>query len=107
MSWQEIAPADLNRQIHDGEDWTLIDVREPVELDMAKVEGAVHIRMAEIPARLADIPTQGKVAVMCHSGIRSAQVCEFLTSRGFGGTYNVAGGIDRWSTDVDPSIARY
>ena len=61
----------------------------------------------DIPGRLADIPAQGNVAILCHAGVRSQHVCDYLTNRGIDGTYSVVGGIDRWSTDVDPDIPRY
>ncbi|MEL7536040.1 MAG: rhodanese-like domain-containing protein [Pseudomonadota bacterium] len=107
MSWHEIYPDELNRRIRHGEDWTIIDVREPEERVAAKITNTMHIRMSDIPARLADIPAAGKVAFLCHAGVRSQHVCDYLTNRGIVGTYSVVGGIDRWSTDVDPDIPRY
>ena len=107
MPWHEIYPDDLHRRIRRGEQWTIIDIREPEERVAAKLKDTLHIRMAEIPRRLADIPGDGKIAFLCHAGVRSQHVCDFLTNRGIDGTYSVVGGIDRWSTDVDPDIPRY
>ncbi|MEM8982629.1 MAG: rhodanese-like domain-containing protein [Pseudomonadota bacterium] len=107
MAWHEIYPDELAKRIRAGEDWTIIDIREPEERVAARIRHTKNIRMAEIPNRLAEIPDQGNVAFLCHGGVRSQHVCDFLTNRGIDGTYSVVGGIDRWSTDVDPDIPRY
>ena len=89
----------------------LLDVREPWEFALAaiRIDGArtLHIPMNEIPARLAEIDPAQPVVCICHHGARSAQVVAFLERAGFASAYNLAGGIDAWSRDVDPRIARY
>jgi len=85
---------------------TLLDVREPQELQIAAVPGAMHIPMREIPSRLAEIPRYRPVLVLCHSGGRSAVVAEWLHARGYPAE-NIAGGIDAWADEVDPEIPRY
>ena len=84
----------------------LLDVREQHELDFAKINSSVNIPMMEVPSRLSELNRDETYAVICHSGIRSAQVCGFLETKGFI-VYNVSGGIDRWSQDVDEKIKRY
>lgn len=84
----------------------LLDVREPFEVATAAVEGAVHIPMGSVPARLDEVPRDRRILCLCHHGARSAQVAAFLAAQGFD-VANVAGGIDRWSTDVDPEVPRY
>ena len=84
----------------------LLDVREPFEIATAHVEGALEIPMGQIPARIAEVPTDADLLVMCHHGGRSLQVAEFLNAQGFT-VSNVSGGIDQWSRTVDPSIPRY
>ena len=84
----------------------LLDVREQHEIDFAKIKGSTNIPMMEIPNRLFELKKENKFAVICHSGIRSAQVCKFLEMKGLT-VYNVSGGIDRWSQDVDEKIKRY
>ena len=94
-----------------AESFVLLDVREPWELQTARIDppGAMllHIPMREIPARLAEIPRERPVACLCHHGVRSAQVVAFLMQRGCADVYNLAGGIDAWSTLVDPQVPRY
>ncbi len=95
-----------------AQDWPdatriLLDVREPAELAQAAVAGATHIPMGDIPSRLNELDRAKVIVVMCHSGMRSRAVAEFLKSEGFQQVYNLAGGIDAWSREVDPSVPRY
>jgi len=89
----------------------VLDVREPHELAVARVlEDGVEvlaIPMGTIPARLAELDATRPVACLCHHGARSMQVAMFLQSRGFAQIANIAGGIDAWSLERDPGIARY
>jgi rhodanese-related sulfurtransferase len=86
---------------------TLLDVREHVELELAAVSGARHIPMREVPARLAELDRDAPLVVMCHSGGRSRRVAEYLSSNGFQKVFNLRGGIDAWSTEIDPQVPRY
>lgn len=89
-----------------SDDHILLDVREHVELESAAVDGALHIPMGEIPARLDEIPRDRTIICMCHIGGRSMQVAGFLAAQGFGQVLNMTGGIEAWLTDVDPDAAR-
>jgi rhodanese-related sulfurtransferase len=90
-----------------GDDVVLLDVREHDELAVAAVAGALHIPMREVPGRLADLDTQKPLVVMCHSGGRSRRVAEYLLGQGFTTVFNLRGGIDAWSTQLDSQIPRY
>jgi rhodanese-related sulfurtransferase len=103
----EITPTELNRRRQNGELWQLVDVREPWEVETASVEGANCIPMAEIPRRFTELDRATPVAVLCHSGGRSARVAAFLCENGFASVANVTGGIDAWSLQVDAGIPRY
>ena len=85
----------------------IVDVREPWEVEIASVAGAVNIPLGEVTRRVAEIPKDRPLAVMCHHGGRSAQATQWLRSQGFGNAMNLAGGIDAWSRLVDPGVARY
>ena len=97
----------------------LLDVREPWEFELAaiRIEGArtLHIPMNDIPARLAEIealrsiesPALRPVVCICHHGMRSAQVVAYLMRQGVSPVYNLAGGIEAWSTEVDAATPRY
>jgi len=85
----------------------LLDVREHDELAIAAVDGALHIPMREVPARLAELDPAKPLVVMCHSGGRSRRVAEFLKGNGFPNVFNLNGGIDAWSTQIDSRVPRY
>jgi len=85
----------------------VLDVREPWEVATASLPGSLAIPMREIPARLAELPAQRPVVCLCHHGMRSAQVGMFLERQGFDTVFNLTGGIDAWSHDVDPSVPTY
>jgi rhodanese-related sulfurtransferase len=89
----------------------LLDVREPWEFALAaiRIEGTstLHIPMNAIPPRLGELDAAQPVVCICHHGVRSAQVVAFLEREGFEAVYNLAGGIDAWSTQVDPGVPRY
>ncbi len=89
----------------------VLDVREPSELQIACIKAngfeLITIPMGVIPARLTELNPAQPVACLCHHGGRSMQVANFLKARGFGHVANIAGGINAWSNDVDPSVPRY
>ncbi len=91
----------------DADTIVLLDVREDVELGMAAIDGAMHIPMGQIPARIGELEPERTIVVMCHSGGRSAQVATYLSQQGFTSVFNLDGGIQAWSRDVDPSIPEY
>jgi rhodanese-related sulfurtransferase len=89
----------------------VLDVREPWEVQTAtlKEDGfkLVCIPMREVPARLAELNEDQPVACLCHHGMRSLQVANYLVQNGFTQVVNLQGGIDAWSSEVDPSVPRY
>lgn len=86
---------------------TLLDVREAWEVGTAHVAGSVHLAMNQVPSRLAELDPNAPLVVMCHGGIRSLQVAQYLADQGFADVYNLSGGIDAWSQEVDPTVPRY
>lgn len=85
----------------------LLDVREAEELAICQLAGARHVPMGEISARLDELPRDRALLVLCHHGARSLHVTRFLRGQGFDQASNVAGGIDAWAREVDPTLARY
>ena len=85
----------------------VLDVREPWEIATAQIPGSVAIPMREIPARSEELDDDAQIVCLCHHGARSAQVAMFLESRGFTKVFNLQGGIDAWSRQVDPSVPTY
>ena len=89
----------------------LLDVREPWEVALASIrlDGAQHqdVPMGQVPQRLGSLDPAQPVVCICHHGARSAQVVAFLERQGFESVYNLAGGIDAWSREVDTAVPRY
>ena len=90
-----------------GKEHTVLDVREARELEICRLEGALHVPMAEIPARTDELPMSQLLVVICHHGARSQMVVDFLRSAGFDNAVNLDGGIDAWACEVDQSMPRY
>jgi rhodanese-related sulfurtransferase len=104
---KEITVEDLARWRREERDFVLLDVREPYEIAAAALPKSVVIPMRELAARIAELPQDKPIAVLCHHGGRSAHVAAFLAARGFPDVANVGGGIDAYARRVDPSVPRY
>lgn len=106
---QPLAPTALAERLADTSRPApvLLDVREPWEIQTAAIAGSTSIPMAQIPARSEEIDPDAEVVCICHHGARSAQVAMFLESRGFTQVWNLSGGIDAWSRQVDASVPLY
>lgn len=85
----------------------LIDVREEDEREISVLEGDLHIPMNEISSRLPEIPKDRKVVIYCRSGHRSGLVVNYLRAIGFDDVWNLAGGINRWAFEIDPTMRQY
>lgn len=103
---KKINAPDLETLFNSNENFVLLDVRESDEVAHAKIDPHVHISMGIIPLRHKEIDKDTPIVVMCHSGVRSAQVCQYLEPLGYDVT-NLEGDIDAWSQQVDPSVPRY
>ena len=103
----EIAPVDLKARIERGDQPFILDVREPEEVAVAAFPNATRIPMGDIPSRLTELDPDRETIVVCHHGVRSAQVAMYLTRMGFEHAVNLSGGIDAWSLEVDPATPRY
>ena len=85
----------------------LVDVREPWETAICQIEGSKLMPLGSVPARLAELPTDRDLVLVCHHGNRSQRVAQWLEQNGYVRLYNLVGGVERWATDVDPQMARY
>lgn len=85
----------------------LLDVRERWEWDTARIEGAQHIPMREVPSRFEELERDRAVVAICHHGGRSLQVAMYLEKNGFTRVHNLQGGVDAWSRTVDPAVPLY
>lgn len=103
----EISVTELHRMHDDGGPFTLLDVREDDELAIASLDFAKHVPLASLPGRLGELNKNDDIVVMCHGGSRSGRAAQFLREQGFTSVANLAGGIDAWSHEVDPSVPTY
>lgn len=106
MNIPEITAAEFLERRTRGDSLTLLDVREDWEMSVASVPGVVHIPMAQVQARIAELDRNREIVVLCRSGRRSLEVAKFLQLSGFQAS-NLTGGILAWSRDIDPSIPTY
>jgi rhodanese-related sulfurtransferase len=103
----EITPREVKSMIDRGEKFLFVDVREKWEFDTSWIEGAVLVPMREIPANLAKFEEADRIILFCHHGIRSLDAAAWLRSQDITSAKSMAGGIDRWSAEIDPSVPRY
>jgi rhodanese-related sulfurtransferase len=105
---KEMSPQEFLERRAAGAEMTLLDVREDWETTLAPVPSAlVHIPMGQIADRLSELDPQKETVVICRSGGRSMEIARFLAAQGFSSVFNLAGGILRWSRDIDPQIPQY
>ncbi|MEE9268496.1 MAG: rhodanese-like domain-containing protein, partial [Thermoplasmata archaeon] len=88
-------------------DAMLLDVREPMEWKIVHIDGAKLMPVGEVPYKVGELSTADNIVVHCHTGARSARITQFLRDLGFQRVWNMAGGIDAWAAQVDPSLTRY
>jgi len=103
----EITPADVKERLQQGEKLVLIDVREPWEYALCRIEGAKHVPLGTLAASLEALPDVDEVICYCHHGMRSLDAAAWLRFQGIERAKSLAGGIERWSIEIDPKVPRY
>src|SRR6202051_4758515 len=103
----EIEPVELKARRKRGDKIVVLDVRESEEIAIAPFPDATHIPMGDIPSRLTELDPEAEWVVVCHHGMRSAQVAMYLARMGFERVNNLSGGIDAWSLTADSATPRY
>jgi len=99
--------AQLKVELDSGTKPILLDVREPDELDISRLDGVTLIPMGEIPDRYNELDPNADIVLVCRSGSRSAKVMAFLDEMGFTRLRNLDGGMNAWATEIDPSLPVY
>lgn len=107
MAVKHITVTELKSRLATDEDLFLLDVREPVEYQHARIENSILIPLNQVPQRLQEIAYDKDIVAICHHGMRSLQAANFLTQVGFKNVSNLIGGIDAWSLECDSSVPRY
>ncbi len=103
----EVKPRALKQLIDAGSNLVLLDVREPFEHELCRIEGSVLLPVGELERRVGELNRDDEIVVYCHVGVRSARAAEFLSSRGFKRVKNLSGGIMAWANEVDPNMPLY
>ena len=106
----EITPKETDAWLRSGTPATLVDVREPEEFQTACIAGSETVPLRSLPAelqRLRSLAEASDLLVICHHGVRSLQAVHWLRSQGIRNCYSVAGGIEHWSREIDPTVPRY
>ena len=103
----EITPLELKARLDAGDDVFVLDVREPHEYDIARIEGTTLIPLGEVARRVGELDSTADIVIHCKSGVRSGKAQKILKDMGFSRVTNLAGGILRWADEVDSSIAKY
>jgi rhodanese-related sulfurtransferase len=103
----EISPRELAEKLAAESPPHIIDVREPHEFRYCRIAGADLKPLGEIYTWARDLDPEAEIVLQCHTGVRSAQATAYLRSLGFKRVFNLRGGIDAWSAQVDPTVPRY
>jgi rhodanese-related sulfurtransferase len=105
---RSISAAQLaQRLLQEGSRPVLLDVREPHEFQFCRIQGSVNVPMGQVFLGLGELQPQAETVVICHHGLRSAQVANYLEAHGFTGVYNLDGGVAAWAANVDRSMPTY
>lgn len=102
-----VSVRELKQKMDARETFLLVDVREPYEYEIARIEGSRLIPLGELETHVSDLPRTGTLVLQCHSGGRSEHATRLLQEAGFENVYNLEGGIDAWSVEIDPAVPRY
>ncbi len=103
----EISVQHLSALRESKDPMTILDVREPQELAICKIDGSLDIPMQSVPANLDKLDKDTLLVIVCHSGMRSMQVTQWLRHNGFHHATNLMGGIDSWAREIDTNMAKY
>jgi rhodanese-related sulfurtransferase len=103
----EITPREVQDLLARDDKVLFVDVRESWEYQTTHIEGSVLIPLGQIPSNLARLENAEQLVLFCHHGIRSLDAAAWLRSQGVEGARSMTGGIERWSTEIDPSVPRY
>jgi adenylyltransferase/sulfurtransferase len=106
-SVRDVTPRELSERLRRGDQIELIDVREPYEWRIARIDGARLVPLGRIAASAPELTRDKDIVLYCHHGVRSQAAGEELVAQGFDRIWNLTGGIDRWSEEVDPSVPTY
>ncbi len=107
MTMPNITPTQVKSRLDSGEALVILDIREEWEVETAALAGVLHIPMDNLPAEVERLPKESPLVIMCHHGNRGEQVAWWLMAQGYTNILNMMGGINQWSSEVDPAVPTY
>ncbi len=102
-----LSPEELKQRLDNNDNLVLIDVREEWEFETCHISGSRLMPMNRIMSQIDDLDKEAETVFICHHGMRSKQVAQYLESQGFTNVYNLDGGVDQWAKTVDPDMEQY
>ena len=106
-SIEQLTPSQAKKMLNHQPECKLLDVREPFEYDLARIDGSLLVTQEAVDEILQTWEKDTPIICCCHHGMRSQQACQFLQTQGFTRLYNMTGGIDAWSVEIDAAVPRY
>jgi rhodanese-related sulfurtransferase len=103
----ELTVEDLADRLRGNDGIVVLDVREPWEVELCRIDQSLHIPLGQLPSAVTAVPQDRDIAVLCHHGMRSAHATQWLRSQGFNRAVNLAGGIDAWARRIDSTMKVY
>ena len=104
---KEMSVQELKAKLDAKDDFVLIDIREPHELEISKLDEAMHIPMRDMPDEMEDMDTDREYVILCRTGSRSYRMVQYMMEEGFTNVYSLLGGINDWASKIDPSMQQY
>ena len=102
-----ISVGELKQKIDDAATMLILDVREPFEYEIARIDGSRLISLGELSDRLGELDREQQIVAVCKSGVRSAYAVQLLQRSGFAHSFNLEGGVDAWADQIDPTMPKY
>ncbi len=103
----DIVPQAVKDKVDRGGKVIFLDVREPWEVAICRIDGAIHIPLGQLGQRIQELNAEDEIVTYCHMGVRSLKAARFLKEKQFSKVKNLAGGIEAWSLQIDPKVPRY
>ena len=103
---KEISPRDLQGLLDSGQQYVLLDVRQPWEFKICQLPNSINICLNDLYNSVPQLPDEKEIVTICHHGIRSQQAAIFLEQRGYEKVMNLQGGINAWARDINPTMER-
>lgn len=104
---KEISPGELQLLLDSGQDYILLDVRQPWEFKICQLPNSINIPLNDLDKSVAQLPDDKEIVTICHHGVRSKQAAIILEQSGYLKVVSLQGGVEAWARDINPTMERY